>query len=116
MFSNPPHPLYAVLSVTYIVKAGATPLNVSVPKVGGFVARTTTYFKFAHRRNASSSILSTLFGMVTDANFMQPRNAPAPILVTLFGIVTEVNPVDSNAASPILLTLFEIVTEVKPVQ
>ena len=60
--------------------------------------------------NAPWPILVTLFGMVTDVNWLDWK-AYIPILSTLFPMVNDVNWLLSNAL-PILITLFGMVNDV----
>ena len=63
---------------------------------------------------ASSPMLVTLLGMVTEVRLLQSRKASEPMLVTLFGMVTEVRPRQYwKALSPMLVTLLGMVTEVR---
>jgi hypothetical protein len=54
-------------------------------------------------KKATSPILVTLSGIVTEVNWL-PAKAAVPILVTLSGIVTEVNWLVLKAPVPILVT------------
>ena len=84
--------------------------------LNGFVISEITIGKSNHE-NASSPILVTLFGMVTEVRLEQPLNASSPILVTLFGMVIEVRLAQLlNALIPILVTLFGMVMEVRLAQ
>ena len=71
--------------------------------------------KLLHSRKAISSILVTLFGIVTEVKLEQRKNAEFPILVTLLGMSIDVKlQRPEKALSPMLVTLLGIMVFWQP--
>ena len=76
----------------------STPLNTSVPHVGGVIALQVISFKAEHSLKADLPILVTPSGIVIEVKPVQAEKADSPMLVTPSGIVIEVKPVQPEKA------------------
>ena len=87
---RPPTSLYPAggVLVSHIILA--IPIKASSPIVVTLLGMVTE-FRELHFLKASSPIVVTLLGMVTEVRELQPLKALPPIVVTLFGMVTEVS-------------------------
>ena len=88
------------------------PLNISSPSITTLLG-TVTAVNAVQSAKALSAIVTTLLGILTDANDVHPLNPP--IYVRPVVNVIEVNVVIENALLPILVTLLGIIIDVSEV-